>query len=109
MLINLRIDFKNNNKCLIQLASRYGYLDICKLLINNGVKVKNNNSLWLANKYGQRDVIRLLVRHGGDSLYISPKNRRIINTEDRIAFLLGTLSSKCAQQSSISRSFIKSE
>jgi hypothetical protein len=109
MLINLRIDFKNDSEYLIQITSRYGYLNICNLLINNGVKVKNNNSMWLANKYGQRDVIRLLVSHGGDPLYISPKNRRIMNTEDRTTFLLGTLSSKCALQSSISRSFIKSE
>ena len=59
-----------NNLNLINIASRYGYKNIVKLLIDKGANVNiissnyNNTALMQAATYGYKDIVELLIDNG---------------------------------------------
>jgi ankyrin repeat protein len=55
----------------LQLAAKYGYLDIVKYLVEQGADVNwidhdGSFALILSTKYGHFDVVKYLVEHGSD-------------------------------------------
>lgn len=64
ILIQTSIDISSNGKNL-RFATRYGHIDIVKLLLDNGVDVNVNDgeALWWAAKTGNEDIVRLLLAH----------------------------------------------
>jgi len=52
-------------------VSRFGCLEIIKLLIENGVNINekddnNKTALFYATKYGQVEIVKLLIENGAN-------------------------------------------
>ena len=52
----------------LRAASRYGYLEMVKYLVENGADIhaRNDNALREASRYGHLDIVKYLVENGAD-------------------------------------------
>lgn len=68
LLIKFDADFKTNGNYALQLAAKYGRLEIIELLVNNGAdfRVDGNYALRIAIKYRYSKVIDFLINKGAD-------------------------------------------
>jgi ankyrin repeat protein len=70
--INIMVASDRDNEKAIQLASRYGYTEIVRLLLEHGVNIMfvndedNDNAIQLASRCGYIEIVRLLLKHGAD-------------------------------------------
>ena len=75
----------NNNEYIINInyqfvnASRYGYLEVVKLLIEKGanVRAQNNQGIIVASEYGYLEIVKLLIKNNVDMR--AQNNRSIIS------------------------------
>ena len=67
MMLNNNESFRNIN-CQFVNASRYGYLEVVKLLIEKGanVRAQNNQGIIDAEKFGNLEIVEFLIKNGAD-------------------------------------------